>query len=262
MGAPTLPKLELRRAFECRLVPERALADLDEAAGWAQERGLLIRTPDCSLPSLHVACHEEPYAPDKPGFGQYPKTKWWWGWALAQRPDLRWLKIHRGKGVLVSDAVAALVDPLARTELARADEGAYGKVAARLVEHLAAAGPSLTDELKEELAFDSKTLRAARKPLERVAAVVSRQVLLETKGGSETYVTELARWDQVFAEPSPGGIDQLLAAGIRAAVVVPEREVRRWFSWPIGTELVDKLVDERLIARVDGALYVIPANGS
>jgi hypothetical protein len=248
-------ELEARRAYECRLTPDRALESLDEAASWAQDRGLVIRTPDCALPSLHVACHEEPYAPDRPGFGQYPKTKWWWGWALAERPDLRWLKIRRGKNVLVTDTVAVLADPLAREELGRAEEGAHGEAARRLVEHLAAAGPSYAAELKEELGLDTRTLKATREPLERVAAVVARQVLLEAASGGETYATELARWDHRFPSPSPGGIGELVAAGVRAAVLVPEREARRWFTWPAGSADVDALVADGRVGRVGDLLY-------
>jgi hypothetical protein len=250
-------QLEARRAFECRLTPDRALGSLDEAAEWARDRGLLIRTPDCALPSLHVACHEEPYAPDRPGFGQYPKTKWWWGWALAEQPDLRWLKIRRGKNVLVTDGVAALADPLAREALARADDGAHGEDARRLVEHLAAAGPSFVEELRVELALETKALRAVREPLERVAAVVARQVLLQAESGRETYATELARWDQRFPSPGPGGVGELVAAGVGAAVLVPEREARRWFTWPATREDVDALVAEGRIGRTGELLHAL-----
>jgi hypothetical protein len=250
---PASDELEARRAFACRLTPDRALRTLDEAAAWAADRGLVIRTPDCALPSLHVAVHEEPYAPDKPGFGQYPKTTWWWGWALAQRPGLRWLRIRRGgKNVLVTDEVAALADPPARAELARADDGGLGEDARRLVEHLAAAGPSFLEEVREEAALDGKALRAARNALERVGAAVARQVPLE----SERYATELARWDQRFPAPATGGgPGELLVAGVRAAVVVEEREARRWFAWAVSAEEVERLVAEGRLGRDGDRLH-------
>jgi hypothetical protein len=254
-------ELERRRAYECRLTPDRALESLDEAAEWARDRGLITRTPDSALPSLHVACHEEPYAPDKPGFGQYPKTKWWWGGALAEQPDLRWLRIHRGTNVLVTDEVAALADPLARAELADADEGRYGDDGRRLVEHLAAAGPSYVEELKEELALDTRALRAAREPLERVAAVVARQVLVEA-GSGEKYATELARWDQLFPESLAGrGLAELLVAGVHAAVLAPEDEARRWFAWPVASATVGELVEQGRVGRFERYLVSL-ASGS
>ncbi|MGH3130869.1 MAG: hypothetical protein ACRDNX_08640 [Gaiellaceae bacterium] len=252
-----MSELEARRSYECRLTSDRALATLDEAADWVCERGLVTGPPSGSLPSLHVACHEEPYAPDKPGFGQWPKTKFWWGGALAERPDLRWLKIHRGKSVLVSDAVAALVQPLASEELARAEGGAFGEDARRLARHLVEAGPSFVDDLKDELGLGTKSLRAARERLERVAAVVARQVVVEASTGGHRHTTELARWDQCFRDPArgPSGAGELLVAGVRAAVLVPEHEALRWFSWPVARDDVDRLVEARRLVRLDGVLH-------
>jgi hypothetical protein len=251
--------LEARRAHACRLTPERALETLEDAEAWARERGLVIRTPDCALPSLHVAVHEEPYAPGKPGFGQYPRTKWWWGWALAERRGLRWLRIRRGKNVLVTDAVAALVDPLARGALARVDEGALGDDARRLVEHLAAAGPSFVEDVKVELALDGKALRAARARVEAVAAVVAREVPVRAASGGDRYATELARWDQRFPQPAPvgGGVSELLVAGVQAAVAAPEREALRWFTWPVGADEVERLVSEGRIGRTGAVLHAL-----
>jgi hypothetical protein len=251
-------ELEARRAHACRLTPDRALATLDEAEAWARERGLVVRTPDCALPSLHAAVHEEPYAPDKPGFGQYPKTTWWWGWALAERPGLRWLRIRRGKAVLVTDAVAALVDPLARVELERVDAGELGDSARRLAAHLAAAGPSFVEDVKVELALDGKALRAVRARVEPAAAVVAREVPVAAAGGGARYATELARWDQRFPEPAAGGgAAELLAVGVEAAVVAPEREARRWFTWPVGADEVDRLVAEGRLGRTGAQLYAL-----
>jgi hypothetical protein len=245
-----LADLEARRGHELRLRPDRALESLDEAAAWLQERGLLTLMPCCSLPSLFAACHEEPYEPGKRGFAQWPKTKYWWPFALSQRPGVHSLKIHRGKTLIVSEATALLADPLARAALAEAEEGAYGEDAARLVGHLAAAGPSLLDDLRAELG----AVKRPRERLERVGAIVARAV-----EAPQRYLTELSRWDQAFPEPSPGGSEELVAAAVRAAVLAQEDEVAKWFSWPVG-DAVDRLIDEGRLARVDG--YVTLASGS
>lgn len=239
------------RAHACRLTPDRALETLDEAAEWIEERGMVTLMPCCSLPSLFAACHEEPYAPGKGGFAQWPKTKWWWAGALAERPGIVWLRAHRGKGLLLFERVARLAHPLCRAALAEAEQGPH----ARLVVHLAEAGPSLLGELEEELGLDTKGLKQAREQLERVGAIVSRSVVLEP----HRHPTELRRWDQAFPEPSPGAIEELVVAGVAAAAVAPEREVATWFSWPLGDAL-ERLATEGRLAVRDG--LVSRASGS
>jgi len=216
-----MEQLRLRRAFECRLTPDRALASLEDAEAFLLDRGLLTRTADSALPSLFAACHEEPYAPDKPGFGQWPRTRYPWFGELGAR-GYATLAVHRGKSLLVSGATARLVDPLARAELERrADDP--------LLRHLAEVGPSELDDLQVELGLSPRELRRLRAPLERCAALVARSVVYEEP---HRHTSLLSRWDQVFPEPSQeGGLEELVVAGVRAAVLAPERELQRWFAW-------------------------------
>ena len=237
--------LERLRAWACRLDPEDALASLDDAAAWIRERGAVTITPCCSLPALHVAIHEEPYRPGSRGFGLYPATKWWWAGELAARPGLHWLKIHRGKGLIVDESVARLADPLAHQALADAEAGALGDDARRLVVHLAEAGPSEVGDLQDELGIDARRLRSARDRLERIGAVVSRSLVLEP----HAHTSELARWDQRF-DPSAGGIDGLLLALVRATVLVPEVELAALLSWPLPAGTVERLVATGRLHRV------------
>jgi PucR-like helix-turn-helix protein len=245
----SVAELRERRAFECRLTPDRALGTLAEAESFLRERGLLTRTPDCALPSLYEACHEEPYQPGGRGFASWPATKWPWFGELGGRGYLV-CAVHRGKNLLVSGQTAELLDPICRAELERmraADPGWR-----RLLDHLAAAGPSLLDDLRLELRLTRQELRALRAPLERCGAVVARSVEV-TAGAGHEHTSELARWDQVRpggagrggteAGGTPGGTElsdtepgralaELVVAAVRAAVIAPERELRRWFSWP------------------------------
>src|SRR5918992_5572746 len=101
LGQIGLETLEERRAVACRLVPERALATVDEAEQFLVDRGLLTLMPDCSLPSLFGACHEEPYKPGGRGFAGWPKTKWRWGGAPAARPGVFSRRPHTRKGLLL-----------------------------------------------------------------------------------------------------------------------------------------------------------------
>jgi len=297
-----LSGLRERRAFECRLTPDRALGSLDEAEGFLRERGLLTRTTDSALPSLYEACHEEAYQPGGRGFASWPATRWPWFSELTARGYLC-LAVHRGKNLLVSPETAALLDPICRAETDRmraADPGWR-----RLLDHLAAAGPSLADDLRVELNLKRQELKALRSPLERCGALVARSVTLPAGGaapggpaasaaaeaGGHTHSTELARWDQVYlagtgtrpapsAPPAPraassasesgasglsgpsslsgpsGALGDLIVAAVRAAVIAPESEVRRWFSWPwywTGT-LIDDLVRTARLRRVDSHL--------
>jgi hypothetical protein len=252
----TLAVLEERRAHECRLTPDRALETLDEAETFLRDRGLLTRTADCALPSLFEACHEEPYSRESPGFGQWPATKFPWFGQLGARSHLI-VGVHRGKSLLVTDEVAALLDPICRAELRRmtaADEGW-----ARLLEHLADAGPSELEDLQTELALSPKELKSLRSPLERCGAVVARPLVYEEP---HRHTSLLLRWDQAHPKTAGAGttpreaLGDLLCAGVRAAVVAPERELARWFSWRWYWDdgLVEEVVGTGRLVRVDGHL--------
>ena len=245
-----LRELEERRSFECRLTPDRALGSLEEAGEFLRDRGLVTRTPDSSLPSLFEAAHEEPYAPGTGGFGEWPRTKWWWPGALEDRDDVVTAKIHRGKTLLMTTEAARLADPICRAEIDRM--AAADPDWARLLDFLEQTGPSELETIREALGLKPKELRDLRYPLERCGAIVARQVVLEGAGGGHAHTSKLARWDQVVTEPSSvGGIDDLIVAGVRAAVLAPERELGRWFSWPwrLGEGLVDRLVAEGRLER-------------
>ena len=248
---PSIADLLERRAHECRLTPDRALETLDEAEEFLRDRGLLTRTTDSALPSLFEACHEEPYAPDKPGFGQWPRTKYPWFGQLGAR-GYAVLAVHRGKNLLVTDATARLIDPIARAELERM-EGADPE-SRRLLRHLRDAGPSELEDLQLELGLKAKELKRLRSPLERCGAIVSRSIVYEEP---HRHTSVLARWDQLYSEPADGGgLADLTVAAVRAAVVAPERELRRWFSW----EWDDSILDDERLVRVDG--YVTAASST
>ena len=258
-----LADLQERRAFECRLTPDRALNSLDEAEAFLRDRGMLTRTADSALPSLYEACHEEAYKPGAPGFGDWPRTKWPWFGELAERGYLV-VAVHRGKNLLVTDEIAALLDPICRAEIERMR--AADPEWDRLLDHLAAAGPSNIADLQVELGLKPKELKSLRAPLERCGAIVSRSLEV-TSGRGHVHSSELARWDDVFSGASDGAIHShlhhslaaLILAGVRAAVVAPEVELARWFSWAWYWQdsLVDDLVRDGRLSRVDGHVTVL-----
>jgi hypothetical protein len=260
-GVESLAELSERRTFELRLTPDRALETLDEAEAFLLERGLLTRTADCALPSLYGACHEDPYRPGSPGFATWPLTKWPWFGELGERGYLI-TGVHRGKNLLLSGQMADLLDPICVAEIARmraADPGWR-----RLLDHLAAAGPSTVDDLHLELGLKRQELRSLRAPLERCGAIISRSLLV-TAGEGHVHSSELSRWDQVRPEAGGAAADprdalaSLVVAGVRAAVVTPERELARWFSWRWywADTLVDDLVRDGRLRMVDGHVAAV-----
>ncbi|MGO9559947.1 MAG: hypothetical protein ACLPYW_12805 [Acidimicrobiales bacterium] len=230
--------------------------DIAEAAEWLADRGVVTRTVDCALPSLFEACHEEAYVEGGVGFASWPRTKWSWAGTLGERDDVFVLKIHNGKNVFLTPETLALADPICRAEMVRmrADDPVW----ARLLDYLADVGPAVLSTVQEELGLRPPELKALRYPLERCGALVSRQLVLEADaGGGHEHTSQIARFDQLV--PAVKGSDrdpaaafaELVVAGVRAAVVAPERELGRWFSWRwyFDAGLVDRLVSEDRLSR-------------
>jgi hypothetical protein len=262
----TMDALRRRREFECRLTPERALDTIDEAAAFLRERGLLTRTADCALPSLYEACHEDPYRPGGRGFASWPATKWPWAAVLGRRPDAHSADLHRGKTILLSDDVLALADPICRAELARMER--EDPRWARLLAHLADSGPAMAEDVEFELGLKHKELRALRSPLERCGALVTREVI-EPSGSGHVHRSELARWDQAYPAPTGSAsgaapdVVALFGAALRAAVLAPERDLVRWFSWRwlLPPDLPGQLVDRGLAVRAADGWLAAPEPG-
>ena len=256
-------ELEERREFLCRLTPDRALRSAEETAAFLRDRGLLTRTPDSALPSFFGACHEEPYAAGGRGFASWPATKYPWYFELAARPDIHELRIHKGKSILLTEETRALVDPICRSELARMERD---ETWAPLLAHLADAGPSTPDDLQTELALKPRELKSLRAPLERCGAIVVRSVRVDLPDGSHRHTSELSRYDQTYPDPANtrAGIEELIVAAVRAAVIAPERELaRKWFSWRwlFRDDLVDRLVSEGRLERPEPGWVAAPASG-
>jgi hypothetical protein len=257
-----MEELVERRAYLCRLNPDRALESLEDARDFLQDRGMLTRTPDSALPSFFEACHEEPYAPGSRGFGSWPRTKYPWYFELAARADVHELKVHKGKSILFSDETLPLVDPICRSELERM-EGHDSW--APLLRHLADTGPSTPEDLQTELGLRPKELKNLRYSLERCGALVSQTLRIDLADGGHRHTSELLRYDQAHPEPlDGGGLEELVLAAARAAVVAPERELtRKWFSWRwlFPEDLVDQLVSEGRLERPARGWVAVPESG-
>ena len=252
-----------QRDLLCRLTRDRALESPEDALAFLEDRGLLTRTPDSALPSFFEACHEDPYAPGSPGFGSWPATKYPWYFELAERSDVHELRVHNGKSILFTDETLALVDPICRAELARVEKEEEW---APLLAHLADVGPSTLEDLQTELDLKPKELKSLRYPLERCGALVSRSLRVDRPDGGHTHTSELRRYDQAYPAPvgNGSGLEDLVVAGVRAAVVAPEREImRKWFSWRwlFDDDFVERLVSDGRLERPERGLVTAPASG-
>jgi len=256
----SVAELRQKRLHDCRLTADRKLETLEEAEAFLIDRGVLTLTQDSALPSLFAPTHEQPYKTGSAGFGSWPKTKWPWGGELALRPGAHSVKVHRGKVLLCHQAAMRAIDPLARGALAEAD--AAGDEGSRLVRHLKSAGPSKLDDLKGELGLEAPALRKLREKLEAVAAVVSRDIVVEDAKGAHRHTSELARWDQVWNKPWKANQEQALAElvliGVRAAVLTHQDEVGKWFSWPVEWPLLAELISARRLQRPGPGWLAIP----
>lgn len=145
----------------------------------------------------------------------------------------------------MTDEVARLLDPICRAELARMEKD--DPEWERLLGHLADVGPSELEDLQVELGLKPRELKRLRAPLERCGAIVSRALVYSDP---HRHTSELARWDQVFPEPAEGSLADLVVAGVRAAVVAPAGEIRRWFSW--GWYWDDGILEDERLVHVDG----------
>jgi hypothetical protein len=153
-------------------------------------------------------------------------------------------KLHRGKSLYLSEETTRLFDPLVRAAIASAagDER-------MLLDFLGARGPSMASDAELELGWDRRRVKRAKERLERLGAVISEGLVFEDI--TTWAFAPLRRWDQVFTRPAPaaGAHARLLLAGMRAAVVAPEADLRGWFSFPAPKGLVEKLVSSGRLTR-------------
>ncbi|HEV8596100.1 MAG TPA: hypothetical protein VGR23_00140 [Candidatus Dormibacteraeota bacterium] len=240
-----LSELQRQRQVQCRLSPEHALGSLEEAGAFLQDRGMLTRMPDCALPSLFGACHEEAANPAGRGFDLWPRTKWIWSFQLTRHSRGLLTKLHRGKSLYLSMEAARAFDPLVRQSIQSAQDDD-----ATLLDHLRRHGPSMSEDVQLELGWDAKGLKRVRNRLERLGAVVSDGLVFESS--SSWFFAPMRRWDQVVEQPpatAPDPYGDVILAGVRAAVVAPEREIAAWFSWPVPPGAVERLIRSGRLTR-------------
>ncbi len=222
---PSMDDLLARRAYECRLTPDRALETLEDAEGFLQDRGLLTRTADSRaaepvrrVPRGAVRARQAGVravaADEVPVVRAARRARL----SRPRDPSRQEPARHRRDGT---------ADRPDRPRRARAAWRRKTPRGARLLRHLADAGPSELEDLQLELELKPKELKLLRSPLERCAAIVSRSIVYEEP---HRHTSVLSRWDQLYPEPAEGG--GLARAGRR------RRASRRRRAGPRGAALV------------------------
>jgi hypothetical protein len=97
--------------------------------------------------------------------------------------------------------------------------------------------------------------------------IISRSLQV-TAGAGHQHSSELARWDQAYpgtgeTDADPGrALKDPVTAGVRAAVVASEPELRRWFSWQwYWTDtLIDDLIRQGSYAGLTVTSQLVPAS--
>lgn len=245
-----------------RLSPSRPLRDADDAAAFVRERRIVTETGHAGVPVLaHTVAGRELAG----SWMASPEVHRIYDLlSELSKHDLCSAALLDGKVTIFEPSLAPAVQRLATDPERRA----------RLIAEL----PPTTRRLLERVELDgdvrmdhtglsAKEGRAARLRLERLLLAVSVQI--HTDRGSHTAAlrpwseSRLARrHDATDAVPDvETAMDLLLEAAVNAAVVVPEREGRKWFDF--AAERLDRLVEEGRVERLVTAprqRWLLPAS--
>jgi len=244
-----------------RLGPGQALRDLDDAAAFVEEMGLVLQTPHPYLPSLFGAVQGKPAKAGVGGFGDWPEHAWSWAGELAEREDMLLTKTVLGRRTLVHRRLWAALDAAVR---GRAVQGGGKDDEQRILGVLAKVERLRTDVLRDRAGFPAgstgtKVFQKAMGRLESLGLVLSRPVLVD----QHKHVAIAELWERRFLAPlsKERGVEPWVMAALVAAGGAPENDVLKWFAWP-RKETLDALVrleSEGKIGRDGGVLRVFPS---
>jgi hypothetical protein len=233
------------RAVRHRLTPSSALLDVDDAASFLAQMGLLMQAPHPFLPSLFGAAQGKPAKPGAGGFGQWPAHAWSWAGELAAREDVVLTKVILGKRTLVHRALWPALDAAVRVQASRTWPTDAEAILRVLKQHEVVR----TDELRVLVDLDDQLAKKrydkAMSLLEWSGVLLCRPALLD----KHKHVSFAELWTHKFPNPlgDAPGLGHFVAAAVRASGAVAALEVSRWFAWPR--------------AEVDAALRALLASG-
>lgn len=236
------------RATRQRTAAGLALTNLDDAAAFLEQMGLLLQTPHPYLPSLFGAAQGQPAKPGAGGFGHWPAHAWSWAGELAERDDVLLTKVLLGKRTLVHRRLWPALDAAVRE---RQPEGTAERA---LLDALAEHDAVRTDQVRYQ---EQRSSKRALERLESLGLVTCRPVLVDT----HRHVALARAWARVFPAPlGPArGVAPFVLAALHAAGPVPANEPRRWFAWPRAEvdAAVASLIEAGTLRLHDGELACV-----
>ena len=240
---------EEERARLYRLEPSQPLKDADDAAAFVRERRMVTETGHAGVPVLaHTIAGRElvgSWMASPEVYRIYDLLN-----ELAEH-DFCSAPLLDGKVTIFDPSLAPAVQRIATDPVRRAALVAQlPPAAAKLLRRVEREG----DVRMDQTGMSTKEGRAARLRLERHLLVVTQGI--HTERGSHT--TALRPWSESHiarrCQASDGlpdletGMDLLVETAVRAAVVVAERQARKWFDF--AAERIDFLVDAGRIDRL------------
>lgn len=248
--APTMPQLRARRLRLHRLRPSRPLRSGHEATTFVCERGIVLVTARNGLPSLADAIA-----------GRRLSGSWMANpechriYDLVGAVDGRavlFLPLANGKECAVDRTLGPAIQRIASDAgRVRAARQALPADAARLLGAAERSG----EVRMSRIGWPTARGRKARTALQETLLAWTESVHTDS-GRHEAVVRPWSRSPLARFAPAARrlgyleSIERLLAAAVRAAVLVPEREARRWFRFC--EDRTDSLVASGAIRRLRG----------
>jgi hypothetical protein len=244
-----LKAAEVERGRLLRLEPSRPLKDAADAFAFVRERRIVTETGHAGVPVLaHAIAGRElvgSWMASPEVYRIYDLSN-----ELAEY-DLCYASLLDGKSTIFDPSLAPAVQRVATDPGRRAALIAQlPPAAAKLLRRVERQG----DVRMDHSGMSTKEGRAARLRLERHLLVVAQGI--HTERGSHT--TALRPWNESKiarrCQATDGlpdletSMDLLVEAALRSAVVVTEREARKWFDF--AAERIDLLIDAGRIERL------------
>ncbi len=242
--------LQAQRLRLHRLQPSRPIRDARGALAFIKERRIVLSTGHSSLPSLAEAIA-----------GRQLRGSWMANPEVFRIYDILG-EVYKSDAIVSAPLVLGketLLDASLAPAVARIAGDPKRRKAARASLPRLAKRLLADVEVRGEVRMDHWTAsmphgREARRLLERLLLVASRD--LHTEHGYHTAVVvpwSKSKIAQRYGEPAKKLMleeaqDQLILAAVKSAIIVPEREVKRWFVF--GVERIEVLPREGKLERL------------